>query len=448
MHSISIRRLHLITIFAVAVLVYSCGGDEDRIGDRFSDSGRRAAVRTAKGDSSMRGRKLDPSKMTPAMIAAMRDSARQGRLPSGDGSRMAPAQQRGHQMGGSAVAIPVEIDRIIRKDMVDYILASTTVEALREVEVFAQTTGIIEKLNVEEGDNVSAGDTLVVLDDREAGLNLRRAEISLSEAKNTLDRAREMISKNLISMEEFETTQLAYRSAENGLDEAELAYRYTRVTAPISGTITERQVFLGDMISQGKVLFRLADFDPLRARVFIPEKDLRRLRIGQEAILAVESEPGREFPAVVKLISSVIDPSSGTFKVTLEIDRSDGVLRPGMFASVRIVVDTHPAALVVPAEAVLYEGQQRYIYTIHSGKAQRIDVNAGFVGGGEIEITGPVGEGDPVVIAGHNNLASGASVEIVKDASGAAVSADEISPTGGAGSGSSMRRTQIRQDGR
>jgi membrane fusion protein (multidrug efflux system) len=314
--------------------------------------------------------------------------------------------------------IPVEVSRVELRDMTDYILASTTLEALREIEIFAKTTGIVEELRVEEGNGVDTGDTLIVLDDREARLNHRKAEISFREAENALNRSREMKSRNLISQEDFETAQLAYENALTSLREARLTLEYTRVTAPIGGTITHRAVELGTMVTQGKALFRLADFNPLRARIYIPERELRRLHVGQRVILGIESVPEREFDATVTLISSVVDPSSGTFKVTVEVESAGGILRPGMFASARIIVDTHPRTRVVQAEAVLYDGRQRYLYVIREGTAERIDVEAGFIDKGCVEVLGPVEEGEIVVVAGHNNLASGTKVEIVREVGG------------------------------
>jgi membrane fusion protein (multidrug efflux system) len=330
--------------------------------------------------------------------------------PRGDANRRMPGSDR--------AVVPVEVARISRRDMTDYILASTTLDAMRQVEIYAKTSGIVKILYVEEGDRVSAGDTLVILDDREARLNLRRREIAYREAQNALNRSREMNIKSLISQEEFETVQLAYESATTDLEEARLQLEYTRVTAPIGGTITSRIVELGSMVTQGTVLFHLADFNPLRARIYIPEKEIRRLKIGQTVLLSIDSEPGRTFPAEVELISSVIDPSSGTFKVTVSVKSSSGLLRPGMFASAKIVVDTHAETLAVPIQAILYEGDNTYIYVVKEGAAQRIDIETGFTEGSYIELSGPVAAGDLVVVAGQNNLATGSTVEIVKSDAG------------------------------
>lgn len=362
-------------------------------------------------------------KLTPEQrqaLMAMRSGGPGGPPGGQQGQHQAPQQgdQRlmSDQRQGGAL-IPVEVSMVMRRDMTDYILASTSIEALREIEIYAKTTGIATDLKVEEGDIVKAGNVLIILDDREAKLSLRRREIEFQEAENALKRSKEMMSRNLISQEEFETAQLSFESALTSFKEAKLTLEYTSVTAPISGTITERFVELGTMVTTGKALFRLADFDPLRARIFIPERELRRLRVGQEVLLSIDSEPDREFPAIVELISSVIDPSSGTFKVTVEIGDAGGFLRPGMFASAKIIVDEHPDTPAVRAEAILYEGRQRYIYVVRDGVAARVDVKAGFTDEGYVEVSGPLREGEMVVIAGQNNLADGTKVDVVKGVS-------------------------------
>jgi membrane fusion protein (multidrug efflux system) len=342
----------------------------------------------------------------------------------GDAANRMPQAQRG------AAAVPVEVARVSRRDMTDHILASTTLEALRQVEIFAKTSGIVKILHVEEGDAVSSGDTLVILDDREARLNLRRSEIAYREAQNALNRSREMHAKSLISQQEFETAQLAYEGAKTNLDEAELQLEYTRVTAPIDGTITARMVELGSTVTQGTVLFHLADFTPLRARIYIPEREIRRLKVGQNVLLEIDSEPGRAFSAEIELISSVIDPSSGTFKVTVTVKASSGHLRPGMFASAKIVVDTHEDVLAVPIQAILYEGDNRYLYVVREGAAQRVDVETRFTESGFVELSGAIEEGELVVITGQNNLASGSAVEIVRGASTSGGTDSRISQSG------------------
>jgi len=322
--------------------------------------------------------------------------------------------RRPHGMEDRAVvSMPVEVAYVVRRDMKDYIVASTTLEALREVEVFAKTSGLVTSLFVEEGDRVKAGDTLLIIDDREARLNLKKARIAYREARNAKERSEQMKSRNLISDEEYESTQLSFERAETELESARLAFDYTRVKAPISGYIIERMVELGGMVTTGKALFRLGEFNPLRARVYVPEKELSKVKIGQDAILTVESEPGKVFHGRVELISTVVDPSSGTFKVTIRVDSVEGILRPGLFASVRIVVDEHSGAIAVPKQAIIYEGSKRFLYVVRGGIARKVEIETGFSDEGYVEVAGELNESEPVVVAGQNNLASGMKVEVV-----------------------------------
>ena len=99
--------------------------------------------------------------------------------------------------------------------------------------------------------------------------------------------------------------------------------------------------------------------------------------------------------------------------VTIRVDSAEGILRPGMFANVRIVVDEHRGALAVPRQAIIYEGNKRFLYVVRGGVAEKVEVETGFSDEGYIEVAGELKEGEPVVVAGQNNLASGIKVEIV-----------------------------------
>jgi multidrug efflux pump subunit AcrA (membrane-fusion protein) len=165
--------------------------------------------------------KLSPEQRQALM--AMR-SGGPGGAPGGQQGQKQPGMTGDKQIsqGAGGALIPVEVSRVMRRDMTDYILASTTIEALREIEIYAKTTGIATDLKVEEGDDVKVGDVLIILDDREAKLNLRRREIEFQEAENALKRSKEMMSRSLISQEEFETAQLSHESALTSLNEAKL----------------------------------------------------------------------------------------------------------------------------------------------------------------------------------------------------------------------------------
>ena len=175
----------------------------------------------------------------------------------------------------------------------------------------------------------------------------------------------------MVSQSEFETTRLRFANAGLGLEESELNLTYADLTAPITAVITRRLLELGDLVRGNQEVFIIADLDPLLVRIFVPERRMYQLQPGQEATVAVEALPDREFGAKIRMISPEVDPESGTVKVTLEV-AADGLLKPGMFATVRIITAKRPQTLIVPKKALVLETDEDDVFLIAEGKVRRI----------------------------------------------------------------------------
>jgi membrane fusion protein (multidrug efflux system) len=159
-------------------------------------------------------------------------------------------------------------------------------------------------------------------------------------------------------------------------------------------------------------LFVVADFNPLRAKIYVPEKDIGRIYEGQRAKITIEAEPGLDFSGVVKMISPVVDPSSGTSKVTIDIDDHKGKLKPGMFASIFITTETHNNALIIPKKALILESDLDQVYIYQEGNAHKVNLKVGFTSGDDLEVLSGLEEGDLVVIAGQDGLREGLPLRI------------------------------------
>jgi len=259
---------------------------------------------------------------------------------------------------------PVETVPVARRSIDAYILTSCTLEPERQVEVIAKTSGEITTLEVEEGDIVREGTVLARLDEEEAELDLRQAKVRYENLKRSMERSEQTFRQKIISKEEFEDIQAQYEAALVDYDQAKLRKKYSTITSPIDGVVVERRVERGDRVRTEETLFVVADFNPLLAKIHIPEKDLGRIRVGHKAYIAAESVPGKEFIGQVRRISPVVDPASGTAKVTIELPHANQYLRPGMFVSVRIITETHPNALVIPKKALVLESDQSEVFII------------------------------------------------------------------------------------
>jgi membrane fusion protein (multidrug efflux system) len=196
------------------------------------------------------------------------------------------------------------------------------------------------------------------------------------------------------------------------LKNSQINLEYTKILAPFDGIIIERVVKFADNVTPNQKLFRISDFDPLRCPIKIPEKELSRLKIGQPARIAVEAWPDDPFPAKVLRISPVVDATTGTIKVTLEVS-TRGKLRPGMFASVFLEMDTHTNALAIPKKALSFESFGDTVYVANEGIAERRDLTVGFEESDFVEVLEGLSDGDRVIVIGQDGLSDGTPVQIL-----------------------------------
>jgi membrane fusion protein (multidrug efflux system) len=315
-------------------------------------------------------------------------------------------------MPGAGGGVPVQVEAVKRADISAFLLNTTTLEAEREVEVLAKVSGQVGKLLVEEGDAVRAGQVLVQLDEQELLLQLRESEIRAQNAQSNFERSKNMFEKNLVSKENLEDVRYQNESAQAAYETAKLKVEYTHIRSPITGVVTHRLIELGQRINLNQSVFRVADFDPLRAVIHVPERDMRQVRPGQQAEITAEALPGKEFSGKVRMVSPIIDPTSGTMKVTIDIYDRTGLLKPGMFVTTHIITQTHANALVIPKKALILESDADQVYVFDNGMARKATLKLGFQESDRVEILSGLNEGEQVVTVGQEGLREGLPIRI------------------------------------
>ena len=270
-------------------------------------------------------------------------------------------------------AVPVEAIRVKRSNIEIFLVNNCTLEPEKQVDVVAKTSGIVLNILVEEGDYVKSGMPLVKLDDDEALLALREAKLKKENAERVYKSSSDNFNENIISREEFEDKSFQLEIATVELERKQLEYEYTTIESPIDGVIVERNIEEGYNIENDQMVFKIADFDPILARIYIPEKDINKVVEGQKARVVSEFLPNIEFKGKVKMVSPVVDPESGTVKVTIEMGGlSGGALRPGMFASVFTIVDQHQDALLIPKKALILEAEVDEVFVVKGFAVLRV----------------------------------------------------------------------------
>ncbi len=354
-------------------------------------------------------------------------------------------------------ASPVEVASAKRDSISSFLSSTANLRALRLVDVAARSDGVIQSVLVEEGDFVKKGQVLCRLDDTDVKIRLQLARQKLAQAelqgetarhreakaaaqiensRRELERIENAYRENLVSEQDYtqakyqheeleheaqisasETRAAAHRVKEldGEKQQAELELQRTRIRAPFSGRITERTVEVGRTIRNLDSLFKLGAFSPLQADVFLSEGDAHQVRRGLKAMVRLGVDEAVQVEGQVARVSPVVDQSSGTVKVTVELmnSSSDG-FKPGAFVRVDIRTGTRSDAVLVPKRAVLEEDGKKYVFVAGTDTAKRTNVRVGFESDGWVEIREGVAPGEKVIVAGQGVLKDGSKIRIVE----------------------------------
>ena len=347
--------------------------------------------------------------------------------------------QRGGRPGMGAMArtgasIPVEVKTVGRGNIAATLLTYTSLEAERHVDVVSRTQGLVKSILVEEGDRVTEGQPLAQLDTDALELTLREREVNMNSLESNYKRSQELLDQELLSSQEFEQTKFQYEAAATQYESAKLQLEYATVRSPFSGIVTERLVEVGNLVNANDVVFRTADLDPLLARIYVPEKDIAQVRPGQSVRITVEGSDQTHTGRVAR-ISPIVDPQSGTVKVTVEIRDRNGTLRPGMFTTVNLVVAIHEDVLQVEKKALVAEAEGSYAFLFQDGTAEKRLLEIGIAEGDYVEVVTGLSDGDSIITVGQEGLRNGAPVRIAGQVPAAAEGMGGGSAVMGGGSG-------------
>ena len=311
--------------------------------------------------------------------------------------------------------IPVSVADVGVGDISTYITATANLVPEDEVTVLAEAEGRVTRLLVEEGDRVEAGQLLATLLRDEMEILVHKARLAADNARLAYERASRMSADNLVSQEDFDKTTMDHRIAEQELAEAQWRLEKTEIRAPFDGRVTLRTCTLGQNVRSGDELFVVTDFDPLIARIYLPEKEVLALDEGRAVRITLKADDGVRFAGRIRQISPVVDTATGTVKVTVTAIEPPAVVRPGGFVAVDITRETHEDALVLPKEAVLRELKMAYVFVARDDVAEKRVVTLGLEEDDRIEVLTGLDPGERIVIAGQGGLEDGSSIKILPE---------------------------------
>lgn len=344
------------------------------------------------------------------------------------------------------IVIPVEAEQPARGTISAYFETTSRVVAENRIEVTTKASGTCMELNAEEGDAVAEGQLLAVLHQPELLQALSAAEIQVPHQKVEFERTQKGFNLGLNSQAELDAARASYEQAKSNVEQQRVQVDNLTIRAPISGVITARNIQIGQLIPAGQSVFTMVDPQSYVLRITPPEQELPRLRPGQVAQVNIDALGGKLYEAHVRRINPAVDRLTGTVEVVLDFDKKTREqLVDAAFARVRLVMETHEDALLVPKDAIVEENARDYLFIVRPPKddgatttaaaigidageaapavdtatdaaaarvAERIEVQVGLEDKQNAEILSGLEDDDLVVTIGQHNLKTGTKIDV------------------------------------
>lgn len=324
---------------------------------------------------------------------------------------------KGKDEKDEVVVINVEAATIRMGNATSVFRTTTILEADLESAVTSKASGIVLQINVEVGDKVEAGDVLAVLESDVQQLKYESANANYQKSLNNYERAKSLLTKGLTNKESVENLKFETRSLKTNRSQAKLDLDFTKITAPISGVITKRNIKKGNLIQLNTQVYEIVDFDSLQAVINVPEDKWSLFKNGLEANFVFTSLSDVITGTIIR-VDPIVDSTTGTFKVVVDIDDSQQTsnnLRPGLFGKTEIVLDKHENTLLVSKDAIIREDEIAYLYEVNDDNSlTKRNINIGYEMDDDLEVLSGVVVDKRVVTTGKNNVSEESIVEVIE----------------------------------
>jgi RND family efflux transporter MFP subunit len=325
-------------------------------------------------------------------------------------------------------------------------LPATTL-AFEAANVFARTSGYIEKRYVDIGDRVKAGALLADITAPELDHQIAQAKATLAQDQASLQQTQasrdladvtngrdsKLVKQGWLTLQQGDNDRLtlAAQKAAVGVAQSNIAAQeaqirileqekaYQRVVAPFDGVITQRNIDNGSLVQSGSTfMFTLMHPDVIRTQVYVPQDEAFGLGPGVDAVVRVPEIPDRTFPGKVTRIASALQPGSRTLLTEIDVPNPDGALSPGIYCTIELFIPRKTPSMIIPSDAVVFDRDGLHVAVVENGSAhlRKIAIVRDF--GTEVEVHDGVKPGDQVILNPMVHLVEGSKVAVRKAQTG------------------------------
>lgn len=327
-------------------------------------------------------------------------------------------------------------------DLMKVTLPATTT-AFEAANIFARTSGYVEKRYVDIGDRVKKGDLLAEITAPELDQQIAQAQATLAQSRAALQQAQasreladvtnsrdsNLVKQGWLTAQQGDNDRLTLRAqqgavgvAQSNITAQEAQIRvlqqekaYQRVVAPFDGVVTQRNVDNGSLVSAGSTfMFTMMHSNVIRTQVFVPQDEAFGVAPGVDADIRVPEIPGRTFAGKVTRTATALQPGSRTLLTEIDVPNPDGLLSPGIYCTVELSVPRRTPSMMIPSDALVFDQNGLHVVVVRSGTVhfQQVSISRDF--GTTVEVRDGVQPGDQVVLNPAVNLAAGSKVTVRK----------------------------------
>ncbi|MFC1724074.1 efflux RND transporter periplasmic adaptor subunit [candidate division KSB1 bacterium] len=306
--------------------------------------------------------------------------------------------------------VPVRVSPVVQKDLRTIRSFTGSIKGITQADAVSVIMEKVLDIKVSLGDKVKNGQHLITLDHRNTSA-YRNISEALDDAKLDLKRTGELFKAGAVSQQIYDKALLRVKVAQADMDAAEWRQK---IAAPIDGIVTDIFIRNGESVAPGIPLVRIAQLDKVITEIFVSESDISLIKNGQRSKIKISSYTDREFDGLVSRVALSTNPGARNFTVRIDILNPEHLLKPGMFASVDLIVGEKKNVTAVPANALIKENGTCYVYTVRpDNTVKKVSVIPGISEGEWIEISGDIKTDDTIVVEGHNKLSDGAKIVVV-----------------------------------
>ncbi len=315
-------------------------------------------------------------------------------------------------------AIPVEVAIVKQEAVQQNIQLTGVLQPIQSVDIISETSGKVEKVNINLGDWVTTNDILAKVDDRVPLSQYNQAKAEVLSAKSNLGIAqlnltsdKELFGGGNVSKLKYENSILAVKIAEADhlsavarLSLADKAYKDTRITSPINGIVSRKYIEKGTLVSNAMELFRVVNINTLKIEVGVPQKLINMISTKSVAQISISAMNNLTVPGKVYFISPQADGKTGTFLVEIQAANKNRAIKAGMTASIDLAVSQFDEQITIPNHALINKNDEQLVYKIENNKARLTEVGVNQVIGSNATINSGISKGDSIVVVGMKNL--------------------------------------------